>query len=192
MATCKEFPKCGCKDKCVRTTIKAVATEIYKALADRTLEIAKKEVGVAEEKENWGKRVAEYLKEAQVKTPAPWCAAFCNWVAKRAATDLGIDSPLEKVPLQAYVQSYFDYFNKQGKVVPAAKAKPGDLIVLWYPSLKRYGHIGIVEKVDVKKGIAYTIEGNTNAAGSREGEQVAAKQRPITANVKFLRWIGDV
>jgi hypothetical protein len=155
----------------------------------KTLEIVRTQLGVSEQGgDNRGPEVNEYLREAGVPSGNPWCAALMNWCAKKAADVLGVKSPLEEVPIQAYVQSYFEHFKKKGKIVEAKDAKPGDLIVLFYPSLKRYGHIGIVTSIDLKSGLAYTIEGNTNSAGSREGNVVAAKTRAITPNAKFLRW----
>ena len=51
------------------------------------------------------------------------------------------------------------------------------VIGLYYPHLGRLGHIGIVTGFDGKN--IYTIEGNTNAAGSREGQGVYRKIRPL-------------
>ena len=143
-------------------------------------------VGVHETSENWGPEVKEFLAAANVKSPAPWCAGFVNFCAQKEAEKLGLVSPLEAVALQAYVQSYADYGKKHGWVVQAKDAQPGDLFLLYYDSLHRYGHIGYV--TEMKGRFFSTVEGNTNAAGSREGTLVAKKNRPVSANVLFLRW----
>lgn len=147
---------------------------------------------VHELKENWSPRIAEYLKEVGVGSPAPWCAAFCNFVARQAAKRLGVESPLEKVPNQAYVQSYYEHGKKLGWIVPAEAAEPGDLFLLFFPSLHRYAHIGLVATKPLQAssdgGEFSTIEGNTDADGGREGIEVARRIRKVTPRVVFMRW----
>ena len=46
----------------------------------------------------------------------------------------------------------------------------------YYPNLGRVGHVGFLEKTDMD-GYFITIEGNTNGAGSREGDGVYKKKR---------------
>lgn len=54
------------------------------------------------------------------------------------------------------------------------------------------GHAGIVSKV-VSNTEFYSIEGNTNAGGSREGDSVQEKQRLVRPNVENgLRVIGFI
>ncbi len=55
----------------------------------------------------------------------------------------------------------------------------GDIVVL------TFSHIGIVE--NVQHGIVHTIEGNTDANGSREGTEVARKIRSKGLVRKFIR-----
>ncbi|EKT4520794.1 CHAP domain-containing protein, partial [Flavobacterium psychrophilum] len=50
---------------------------------------------------------------------------------------------------------------------------------------KGLGHTGIVEKV-IEKTI-YTIEGNTNDDGSREGYKVCRRKRNIKTIKAFIR-----
>lgn len=156
------------------------------ALRNGTMAIALRYKGVHETTENWGPEVKRFLAAAKLKAPAPWCAAFVNCSAEEAAKALSIVSPLEAVPLQAYVQSYADYGKKKGWA--AKTPQPGDLFCLWYPKLGRYGHIGIVTEVHATKKTFGTIEGNTDDDGSREGDSVWTKTRPITPNVLFLRY----
>lgn len=52
----------------------------------------------------------------------------------------------------------------------------GCVMGLYYEKLGRLGHIGIIEYEDANN--YYTIEGNTNGAGSREGDGVYRKIRP--------------
>lgn len=141
--------------------------------------------------DNRGKEVEAFLREAEVEVPAPWCAAFVNWCARQAADLQGVESPLEAVPLQAFVQSYFDHGKENGWLINPKWVGPGDLFVLYYPTLKRYGHIGFVYDMHDPQGYFMTVEGNTNAAGGREGDGVYRKRRSITDNVQFLRWTGS-
>lgn len=154
-----------------------------------TLEVARGYLGVRERGgENRGPEVTEFLRRANIHVPAPWCAAYVNTCAEIGAEKLGVLSPLEEVPLQAYVQSYYQHFSKLGFIVEPHEVMPGDLFVLWYPHLKRYGHIGFVKDIDVRRNRYTTIEGNTNAAGSREGDGVYSKTRHLGSRVKFIRW----
>lgn len=157
-------------------------------LKAETLALLLTQEGEHEVGENWGPKVKEYLAAANVRNPAPWCAAFVNWGAEKTAAKLGVKSPLEQVPLQAYVQSYVDHGKTNGWVVKKEQVAPGDLFCVWHQSLKRYGHIGMVISVDLKKGTFQAIEGNTNDDGSREGYEVAKRTRTITGNILFLRW----
>jgi hypothetical protein len=157
-------------------------------LVQRTVEIALSQEGVHEVGENWGPKVKEYLAAASVDNPAPWCAAFVNWCAEQAAKELEVKSPLELVPNQAYVQSYVDYAKAHGWVVDRREARTGDLICVWHQSLKRYGHIGLVTGWTTDSKLIRTIEGNTNDDGSREGYEVAKRDRTPTTSILILRW----
>lgn len=137
---------------------------------------------------NWGPEIKQFLFAAGLSTPAPWCAAFINWCAEQAAVDKNTTSALEDVRLQAYVQSYADWAENNNKFIPKDDAGPGDLFILYYPSLERYAHIGFVDEVNEEEGWFTTIEGNTNDEASREGFKVASRRRTITSRVKFIRW----
>lgn len=168
-----------------------VTGQMPESLAQATLALALTQEGVKEEgKANWGPKVQEYLKAAGVTVPAAWCAAYVNWCAEQTAKRLGVKSPLELVPNQAYVQSYAEYGKKHGWEVERSKAQPGDLILFWSTELKRYAHMGIVTGWTTVAGkrVLATIEGNTNDEGSREGYEVAKRTRSLTNNVLILRW----
>lgn len=155
-----------------------------RAVAIAVAEEGEREVGSS----NWGPRVKEYLKAANVTVPAAWCAGFVNWSFEQAALELGVTSPLESVPLQAYVQSYVQHGKANNWVVPNADARAGDLFCLWNASLKRYAHIGIVTGWTMDGKRLTTIEGNTNDEGSREGYEVAKRTRtPVEQTIVILR-----
>lgn len=153
------------------------------AVAEHELRAGVREVGGA----NRGRRVSEYLAEANVREPAPWCAAYVNWCAKNAARIMRCQSPLETVPIQAYVQSHFIWAREHGLFVPYDQVLPGDLFILWYSRLGRWGHVGLVR--ERLRALRFrTIEGNTNGEGSREGDAVASKVRLSGPQVRFIRW----
>lgn len=143
---------------------------------------------VREHGSNRGPEVEAYLQETGLGPGNPWCAAFVNWCARHAADLLDVPSPLEDVPLQAYVQSYVDFGRKRGWLIPADHARHGDLFCLYYGSLGRYGHIGFVDTVDLINEEFTTLEGNTGSGGTREGDGAYARTRNLTQNILFLRW----
>jgi hypothetical protein len=64
---------------------------------------------------------------------------------------------------------------------------PGDVIGLYYPHLKRIGHVGVWDRDEGKYVV--TWEGNTNGAGSREGDGVYRKRR-LKAQIHCAsRWV---
>lgn len=137
---------------------------------------------------NRGKDVEAYQKEAGTTPGEPWCAAAVfSWV-DRASHLLEVPCPLLPVPNHAYVQSYYDYGRAHGAIVPAAEAVPGDLYLLFFPSLHRYGHIGMLDHLGPGAGTLHGIEGNTNEGGSRDGEGVFPKTRPVTSHVAFFHY----
>jgi len=65
---------------------------------------------------------------------------------------------------------------------------PGDVFSIWNRYIKRIGHVGLVEQVLPSGSFIVTIEGNTNAVGSREGSGVCRLTRPIKQIHNFARW----
>jgi hypothetical protein len=63
----------------------------------------------------------------------------------------------------------------------------GDLLVIWFPKLKRFAHICLVIGVNAD-GSVLTRDGNTNSAGGREGWLVAEKTRRLGAADRLVRW----
>jgi hypothetical protein len=75
-----------------------------------------------------------------------------------------------------------------------ANPKVGDLMIMqnYKAGVKQWtGHAGIVTKVNAD-GSFETIEGNTNGAGSREGDQVAVKVRKNVYRADGLNVLGFV
>lgn len=153
------------------------------------LSYAYDELGVKETSTNWGPKVKEYLAAAGVTVPAAWCAAFVYWCVEQASKLKGVENPLKDIPLKAYVQSYYNYAKEHGKLIPFKEVGPGDLFLIYYPSLKRYGHIGFVYGAYHNDNYYETVEGNTNSQGGREGNEVALRKRKVDDNTVFFRYI---
>jgi hypothetical protein len=108
-----------------------------------------------------------------------WCAAFITYGFK--VNDL----PVPKYPARA--ASWFD----EEHTIPNEQAIEGDLASFYYKKLGRIGHIASYTKPYVNPTpYCSTVEGNTNAKGSREGNQVAAKLRLRATIHSSADWIG--
>ncbi|MBB5438639.1 hypothetical protein HDC92_002320 [Pedobacter sp. AK017] len=101
-----------------------------------------------------------------------WCAAFCSWCFGQAGY---------KAPKTAWSPALFP----PGRIVKAAL--PGMVMGLYFPSLRRIAHCGIV--IGVKGEWCETVEGNTNVAGSREGDAVMRKLRHKRTIAKYADWL---
>jgi hypothetical protein len=129
-----------------------------------------REVGTS----NSGPDVEKYLKVVGLGPGHPWCAAFVSWCLRQAGL-------LELPKGAAAVRNWQAWRG----VAPVKLPRRGDLMFWLNPDLT--GHIGFV--AGVGPGWVRTIEGNTNAAGSREGTHVQEKRRywGPGSKVRFLR-----
>ena len=112
---------------------------------------------------------------------APWCASFVSTIGQLA---LGHAWPVERTPscqrISEWARSRNVFFE------PPAAAEVGDLFLLFYQGLGRYGHVGFVR--GVQDGTILTLEGNTGPDGSREGFGVFKRSRSVTQKTAFVRW----
>jgi len=65
-------------------------------------------------------------------------------------------------------------------------AAPGLVMGIYFPSLGRIAHCGIVERL--QGDFVYVIEGNTNVAGSREGDGVYRRLRHKRSIASYAAW----
>jgi hypothetical protein len=109
---------------------------------------------------------------------APWCASVAHYVY----TENG---------LQGYGAYSPSWFNKR-KRVPQTDVQPADVGLIYFPSKGRYAHtIAAIEETVRSAGRIVqvtTLEGNTNAQGSREGDQFARRRRPADTVVFMRHW----
>ena len=130
---------------------------------------------------NDGKRVEEYLASCNLRRGQPWCAAFITWTNRTAGV---------KVVISGYAPNWFP----AKKVIYTRGSKknytPGtaDVFGIWFANKGRIAHVGFIDQW--KSGsMAITVEGNTNSAGSREGDGVYRKRRLKTQIYKVSRWL---
>jgi hypothetical protein len=150
-------------------------------LTDTALQIAISQLGNAEipHGSNWGKHVEKYLKSVSIELPASWCMAFVYWCVNEAAKEMGVANPLEKTGgvMNQWINS------KDLRIVD--KPRKGDIFIMDFGKGK--GHTGFVASVTGDR--IYTIEGNSNDEGVREGFEVCRKPggRSISSCKGFLR-----
>lgn len=149
-------------------------------LAQKIVELAQKEVGVEEiDNTNRGPRVNEY--KAATWLPAdqawPWCAAFIDWIVMKAMEG---GKYTFKRPRTAGAWDLENWSLKQDdstqtKRSPGEDIKAGDIVIF------KFSHVGFaVADADRDTDTVKTIEGNTDAAGSREGGGVFLKRRKLS------------
>jgi hypothetical protein len=131
------------------------------------------EVGVRERTgNNDGARVEQYLASAKMARGNPWCAAFVHFCFSI--------NDIETVKNPAWSPSWFgkehliyirDYYLAK---IPDV----GDVFGIYFQAKGRIAHVGFLDDAwnNDSKFIA-TVEGNTNEAGSREGDGVYRKLR---------------
>lgn len=135
-------------------------------IKQRLLNAARADLGYTERGNNWTKYGAWYGLNNQ-----PWCAmAVSYWAAKAKLTKI--------IPRHAYTPAGADWFKRNDQW--GHKPRVGAIVYYDTSGLGRISHVGIVEKVG--NGWWYSIEGNTNAAGSREGRVVRRQRRTTTGS----------
>ena len=137
------------------------------------LKIAQSQIGVREATgNNDGPQVVQYLAYTGNKTGEPWCAAFVSWVFGQAGYPQ---------PRTAWSPNLF----------PAKRlvksANQATVFGVYFPSKGRIAHAGLVETV--RHNWLYTIEGNTNMAGGREGDGVYRKLRHAKTIKVYANWL---
>lgn len=178
-----------------QTVVTVEAHEQDEPLVSAALAVAETQVGVTEAPpfKNTGEKVGEYLKSVGLGQGYHWCAAFVHWCFEQAAKELGVPNPLPKT---GHCMTHWREAGKKGvRRITSQEAQgdpsllmPGQVFIMHYGQDK--GHTGFV--AGVQGGLLETIEGNTNVAGSRNGDGVYRKvQRRIEdINMGFIDYAG--
>jgi hypothetical protein len=150
---------------------------------DSLISTYRSQIGVTESGEcnNCGDQVAAYLRTTGFDQPVAWCAAFVSWSHKQA--------DIETVS-SAWSPAWFP----ESRVIYTRYAKSrdsprsGDVFGIYYTSKKRIAHVGFIDQWDYGGDYCITVEGNTNKAGSRDGDGVYRKRRLKRQIFKVSRW----
>lgn len=143
--------------------------------------VAKREVGAREVGNNGGAAVIKYQKATWLDTgPWPWCAAFVCWVVREV---LAVHPRGFKRPRTPGAWDFLNWAKDEGLLIietPDAVLE-GDIIVY------TFSHIGIATANSSAAGTVFAVEGNTNQAGSREGDGVYEKTRKTSQIRAIIR-----
>jgi len=154
-------------------------------LARLTLSIAATQIGVREHGNNRGPEVDQYWRDCGwlpggINLPPPntakaWCAVFVSAMVTRACQKLGLAVPFHRSPGCYTLEEQFPG--------PAKSQTPvaGSIFIL-----KGHKHTGLVDQVMGDGTMLATIEGNTNASGSPNGDGVYRHPRHASEIMVYL------
>jgi len=157
----------------------AEAVPSDRRLARLVIQTALSQVGVREQpiNSNRGREVEQYLASIGLGGGYAWCMAFVFWCTKEAAKQLKLPNPLYKTG------GVLMQWNQRPQLRITQPA-PGDIFIM--DKGQGRGHAGFVEALSGQT--IHTIEGNSNEAGSAEGDGVYQRTREISLiNKGFLR-----
>jgi hypothetical protein len=153
-------------------------------LREKVVKLAISQLYVREKTgKNDGVQVERYLRSVNLRKGDAWCAAFISW--------LHIENNIPN-PESGYSPDWFRanvIYKRSEKRMSPFISRPGQVIGLYIESKGRMGHVGMIES---ENRLHYnTIEGNTNGAGSDEGDGVYRKIRKkenISVISDFVGW----
>jgi len=162
------------------TGIAQGVSEARKGRAQEVIRVARGTIGWREEPGNSGPLVDKILSSVGLAgSGAPWCAAWVVYIGDEA-----FGKEKNPYPRSAWSPDFVkapDWNRGRGK-----EPAPADAFGIYFQSLGRVAHTGLVEKLEGK--MAITIEGNTNDDGSRDGNGVYRKRRPLDT-ILSKRWL---
>ena len=185
------------RPKAAPTTTGVVTVDALIATAEHEADLQVREVGGM----NRGAKVEEYQRAAALGPGDPWCAAFVAWcvMTSRQATTAPTWTSGSAITTwqKGSKRAGADASTTPNSPGYQSKVKPGWVWVrakdpkgasdaargLWVQ-----GHCGIVVAVDAVG--FHTVEGNTNAAGSRDGDGVYRKLHKWSDAAQIARTVG--
>jgi len=134
-------------------------------LRKKLIDVAASQVGVREKTgNNDGPEIRMYLRETGLSEGYPYCAAGLTWCHNQ----LSIPNPES-----AWSPDWFKtnvVFRRYQPRMTTFKSRPGQVAGFYSESKKRVSHVALIERES--RLHYYTIEFNTNGAGSDEGQGV--------------------
>ena len=152
-------------------------------------------IGLGEEGDNRGQMVELFLREVRQPPGQPWCAAFVHHVGYWSHYDHAARQSSWPLPPTASCWQLGDFARQENLI--DTEPVPGDVFLLYFPTLQRFAHTGVVVSLDRTMQrtndriyICTTIEGNTNEDGAREGRMTLQKTRRFSVRNgdRFIRW----
>lgn len=152
--------------------------------AQRIIDWARQHIGVHEipPSSNDGPALRQMLAETNFEPGNRWCMFFAEAAIKAGFEGVG-DIPTwithtGSCAMQAGIAQRASMLSKE--------AATGCIVL--FPNVEgAFHHCGIVTEIDRKNGRIKSIQGNTNAAGSFNGGEVAEKWNPLRG-VRFVIW----
>ncbi len=132
------------------------------------VDVALTQLGVRETAPNRGPEVDEYLRSCGLdptKGSYPWCVAFVRWSCSRVGVWL---------PRTASVKRLFEMAGHLRVKTPQL----GDIALHLRPDGKGHCAFFLRQYTNGAGQWVSTVDGNSNASGSREGDRVVLKDRP--------------
>jgi len=155
-------------------TISSGYSQQLSSIRDGIIKTYQSKIGVRElTGRNDGSEVEKYLSYVWLKRGQPWCAAFVSWTFGQN----GIKNVRSGgcVALMEQGRTIYSSAGNRSGNTGGLSPQSGDVFFIYFPEKKRVAHTGFVHIW----GETYvtTVEGNTNEAGSREGDGVYRKRR---------------
>lgn len=159
----------------------------------KVIDTAKKYVGQFELPGNAGFKNAEFQKSLEAdgwQKSQAWCCYFAEMVFEEAYPE--IEKELDKL-FSANCVKTLENFEKAGYYISTIPVTGSLMIMRKYVDNKptEQGHAGIVIET-INNSEWKSVEGNTNSAGSREGDSVQIKHRSLMYHPTGLRVAGFV
>jgi len=149
----------------------------------RILETAQSEVGVREQPlgSNDGPRVRQYWQRTGYRFPVFWCMCFLWWVIDEVCEELGVENLVPRSGDCDTVEAW----GAKRKIL-FKTPQPGDLGFVTRSKGTDAYHVFLVKEVHADYLI--TIEGNSNAGGSNNGDGVYERRRERRSNHNYVRF----
>lgn len=167
------------------------------AIRQKLIAIARAKVGTIEipRNSNTGPSILEFQRASNLDgTGWPYCAAFVDWVILQWGKLPEVLKALNLTPSEferwrpktAAAYGFHEWAENKGLQVFDENENPGQAILHTGDIVTfDFSHVGII---DTDRGnLLYTVEGNTDAAGSRDGGGVYDKIRARSLARKIIR-----